>query len=50
MTHRAIARISVATGLEFEDDGDTERRRFAGSFLRLGGAAQDSVTSPSRWS
>lgn len=34
---RAIDRISAATGLEFEDDGDTERRPFAGSFLRLGG-------------
>lgn len=34
---RAIARISAATGLEFEDDGDTDRRPFTGSRVRLGG-------------
>jgi hypothetical protein len=37
LVDRAIARISAATGLEFEDDGDTDRRPFAGSFVRLGG-------------
>jgi hypothetical protein len=37
LVDRAIARISAATGLEFEDGGDTDRRPFAGSFIRLGG-------------
>ena len=34
---RAIARISAATGLAFEDDGDTDRRPFTGTFVPLGG-------------
>ena len=37
LVERAVSRISEATGLEFEDDGDTDRRPFAGSFVRLGG-------------
>lgn len=37
LVDRAIARISAATGLAFEDDGDTDRRPFGGSFIRLGG-------------
>ena len=35
---RAIERISAATGLAFEDDGDTDRRPFTGSRVQLGGA------------
>ncbi|PKH37528.1 hypothetical protein SAMN05192575_101517 [Nocardioides alpinus] len=38
LVDRAIARISAATGLEFEDEGDTDRRPFAGSFISLGGS------------
>ena len=37
LVERAVARISTATGLAFEDDGDTDRRPFAGSFLRFRG-------------
>lgn len=37
LVDRAIARISAATGLEFDDDGDTDRRPFSGSFLRFRG-------------
>lgn len=37
MLDRAIARVSAATGLKFADDGDTDRRPFAGSFLSLRG-------------
>jgi hypothetical protein len=37
LVSRAVARISAATGLELSDDGDTDRRPFAGSFLRFGG-------------
>ena len=37
LVERAVARISAATGLQLEDDGDTDRRPFAGSFVRLGG-------------
>jgi hypothetical protein len=38
LVDRAIARISAATGLELEDDGDTDRRPFEGSFLRFRGS------------
>ena len=38
LVDRAIARISAATGLQFDDQGDTDRRPFAGSFIRLGGS------------
>ena len=38
LVDRAIARVSAATGLVFEDDGDTDRRPFTGSLVRLGGA------------
>jgi hypothetical protein len=34
----AIARVSAATGLSFEDAGDTDRRPFTGSLVPLGGA------------
>ena len=37
LVERAIARISAATGLAFEDDGDTDRRPFTGTFVPLGG-------------
>ncbi len=37
LVEQAVDRISAATGLEFEDDGDTDRRPFAGSFVRFGG-------------
>lgn len=37
LVDRAIARISAATGLAFEDDGDTDRRPFTGSLVPLGG-------------
>ena len=37
LVERAVARISAATGLELSDQGDTDRRPFAGSFLRFGG-------------
>ena len=38
LVERAVARISAATGLEFSDEGDTDRRPFAGSFRLLGGS------------
>ncbi len=38
MIDRAIARISAASGLAFEDAGDTDRRPFTGSLVRLGGS------------
>jgi hypothetical protein len=34
---RAVARISAATGLELEDEGDTDRRPFTGTLVPLGG-------------
>ena len=34
---RAVARISAATGLELEDEGDTDRRPFTGTMVPLGG-------------
>jgi hypothetical protein len=34
---RAIARVSAATGLAFEDTGDTDRRPFTGPLVPLGG-------------
>ncbi|MCW2738641.1 hypothetical protein [Nocardioides sp.] len=37
LVERAVARISEATGLELVDDGDTDRRPFAGSRIRFGG-------------
>lgn len=37
LVDRAIDRISAATGLEFEDDGDTDRRPFTGTMVPLGG-------------
>ena len=37
MVDRAIARISAATGLVFEDDGDTDRRPFTGPLVPFGG-------------
>lgn len=37
LVDRAIERISAATGLAFEDDGDTDRRPFTGTFVPLGG-------------
>jgi hypothetical protein len=37
MLDRAVARISAATGLAFEDDGDTDRRPFTGTLVPLGG-------------
>lgn len=36
LVDRAIARISAATGLDFEDDGDTDRRPFTGSVVSFG--------------
>lgn len=38
LVERAITRISGATGLEFEDAGDTDRRPFTGALVPLGGA------------
>lgn len=38
LVDRAIARISAATGLKFSDEGETDRRPFAGSFRLLGGS------------
>ncbi|MDZ5660647.1 hypothetical protein SFC79_02625 [Nocardioides sp. S-58] len=38
LVDRAVSRISAATGLAFEDDGDTDRRPFTGSFVPLGGS------------
>ena len=38
LVDRAIQRISAASGLSFEDDGDTDRRPFTGAFVPLGGA------------
>jgi hypothetical protein len=38
LVDRAVARISAATGLAFEDEGDTDRRPFSGSFVSLGGS------------
>jgi hypothetical protein len=37
MVDRAVARISAATGLAFEDRGDTDRRPFTGSLVPFGG-------------
>ncbi len=37
MVDRAVARISAATGLAFEDVGDTDRRPFTGSRVPFGG-------------
>lgn len=36
LVERAIARMSEATGLEFEDAGDTQRRPFTGALVPLG--------------
>lgn len=38
LVDRAITRISEATGLEFEDAGDTDRRPFTGALVPLGAA------------
>lgn len=37
LVERAVDRISAATGLAFEDAGDTDRRPFTGPLVRLGG-------------